>query len=317
MKIALLTKNNAVYESSFSAIAELLLKKNHEVAAFYSPGDLPPQNPQIRFCPCSWWNFEWLSLLSYKPDRIIIFNGSFVWANASIQILKTLFPCYYAELGWLPQANHMYIDPEGPGGRSKLSNTMWVGRPDSELCKTMDAIKFYYPEKPKHKDMPGEYILIPLQIEDDTSILYDSPLFKTMESLIGFVHWHFSDYPIIVKPHPLSKKTHKLPTENVKWAPKEASFCELAQHAKAIIGINSTCLIESLVFNKPVGALGKSVATNKGVMYDGKKLLMTPRGLLTFNPDPFEIKNCLNQLYKAQFNRECPPETLIELLHLV
>jgi hypothetical protein len=317
MKVALLTKNNAVYESSFAAMAELLIRHGNEVKAFYSASDQPPRNGSVEFCGCAWWNFEWQALLAYKPDRVIFFNGSFIWAYAATMRLSSLFNCYYAELGWLPQANHMYVDPDGPGGRSRLSKTMWAGRPWEELCPTLDSIKCNYPESTKHESLPEEYLLVPLQIEDDTSILYDSHFFKTMDSLIGFVYWHFSDYPIIVKPHPLSKTKHRLPTGNIRWAPDKVPFHELAQHARAIIGINSTCLIESLIFKKPIGVLGESVATGKGVFYDGAKMFVEPRGLLSFTPDEFEVANCLHQLHCAQFHREKPPEALLNLLCLV
>lgn len=309
MRIALLTFNNPVFKNSFSGVADYFIQKGHTVGTFYHPDHERPENKLIHHYPCRWWEFELHSLEQWKPDRILIFNGSFVWCNAATQEIKRRWKTYYAELAWLPQKNQIYIDPEGPGGRSALCRRSLDTHQASvqELKVLKDSLERLYPKTTYVRNLPKNFILVPLQIEADTSILHDSPWFKTNHSLVGFVRSRFPNEKIVVKPHPLGGNYS---FQGVTVLDKSVSIRDILPHAKAVIGINSTTLIEALVHYKPVACLGVNVACNKGVFWEGKDAFLNPEGVLKFHPSHERVDRCLHLLKSLQFPASHPPAWL-------
>lgn len=299
MKIALLTFNHAVYEQSFSAIAASLIDRGHVVQAFYHPEDPRPTNAKVGLSHCRWWEFEFASLEAFNPDRVLVFNGSFGWCNAATKEISKRWTTRYAELGWLPQKNQMYIDSKGPGARSTLFD---APVPECDPAETVARLKQYYTPTAgfPHKD----YILIPCQLEADTSILYDSSRFKTMHSVVGFVKRHLPGIPIVIKKHPAELYEYKFP--GCIEVEKEVPFHNLIPNARFVIGINSTTLIESLVFEKPVMCLGSNVASNKGVFLEGEEAFWTPDRILTWEPNIERIHQVLHFLKTCQFPMGAP-----------
>lgn len=306
MKVAFLTRNKAVFEGSFSGLAKTLYHHGNQVGAFYHPTEPPPEQPFVHHGPGEWYNFDFSALESFMPDRVVVFNGSFLWCSAATQLIRLKWKTWHAELAWLPQAYQIYLDPLGPGARSQLFQTP---TPDFTLSEeTLRALKNRYMSEP-YSIAPG-YILVPLQLEEDTSILYDSPLFKSMASLVGFVKHSFPEHRIVVKPHPLDRKTYT--DLGVEVIPPKVPFHSLVSQARAIIGINSTTLIESLVQEKPVMALGLNVASHRGVFYEGLEALKNPSGILSYTPDLSRIRQVLGYLRSLQFEAANPSKGVVE-----
>lgn len=305
MRIAFLCKDTPAFETAFSVLAGRLANRGHSVAAFYSPGEPLPENRCVAGYLCNWWDFDFRMLEKFSPQVVVIFNGSFAWCNAATVAIKKRWQTYIAELAWLPQAYQLYLDPIGPGARSSLFKLPTEGKVDRDLLKDLREL---YRVEPQTE---SGYILVPLQLEYDTSILYDSPLFKAMHNLIGFVRQSFPDYPIWVKPHPADPLDYSF--EGVTIVSKEKKFNDLVPGARAVVGINSTTLIEALVHYKPVAALGLNVASNRGVFYEGKKAFENLRGVLDFTPDPAQIDNVLCFLKSKQFDAKNPPEWVLDM----
>lgn len=310
MRVALVDTDKAGYEYSLAPIARLLCDAGHEVLAVYS-GAVGPSDHRVRFGSCSWALFDLAPLVAFDPQRVVIFNGYHRPIHAAARYIEKRWRTVYMEHGWLTQREHNYIDSKGTGARSSLLSS-WrhlVGR-DERVASTILKLKQMYRPQKHDLSLPKDYILIPLQLERDTSIVYDSPWFKSMPSLVGFVQRHFPDYPIVVKTHPMDDTVWEM--NNVTLVNSRIPMNDLVPGAQLIIGINSTSLIEALVHSKRIGALGINVASGKGVFYEGDRMWLNPRGLLNFKPDQDARWELLDALYHAQYPRMNPPRTVLE-----
>lgn len=254
----------------------------------YSAGFKPNEN-----CFHVEWD-KWRLSELLKYDKLVIFNGFAAETFAQTCYLKQHYKerMLFCERGWLPQADNIYLDEDGLGGRSSLSKKRLYSE------DRVDFSKIYPRSTTNTQDR--EYILVPLQLENDTSIVLDSPYFKTMPSLINYVIKHFSDYKIVVTTHPKSKDTVRLP--GVFYGENTLA---LAQHARAIIGINSTSIIEALQFQKPTMMFGRSVLSGTQNLTAPTDLL-NPRSVLDFKPNPDAITGALSELSQYQFSCKNP-----------
>lgn len=310
MRVALVDTDKAGYEYSLAPIARLLLDAGHEVMAVYS-GAIGPSDNRVRFGSCSWALFDLAPVVAFDPDRVVIFNGYHRPIHAAARYIEKRWKTVYMEHGWLPQRDHNYIDAKGTGARSSLL-TSWrhlIGR-EERISSTILKLKQAYRPGKVSLSLPRNYILVPLQLERDTSIVYDSPYFKSMPSLVGFVQRHFPDYPIVVKLHPMDDMQFDL--HNVSVVAGNVPMNDLVPGAEVVIGVNSTSLIEALVHGKRVGALGLNVASNKGVFYEGDRMWLNPRGILQWKPDQDARWEVLDALLHAQYPRANPPRWVLE-----
>jgi|SRR5688572_12000923 len=315
MKVALLITDKPGYEFSFGPVGTLLCDHGHEVLAVY-PGE-PPRDQRVRHANCDWENFELSPLLQFCPHRIVVFNGYHDRIHAATRSIERLWKVLYFEHAWLPQAYHNTIDRLGPGVFSSACRDRVLGpRNPAQVLETLRALDPFYVTKPINADIAEAigtgYILVPLQLEFDTSIRYGSPIFKSNRSLLGFVKTNFADFTVVVKPHPLDKNPPRV--RGVFFMSKDVPFNDLVPNARAIVGINSTTMIEALVHKKPVLALGRNVASNKGVYVEGRTAFENPRTVLSFQPDPEQVERVLDFLFRHQFDRLNPPKWVEEYI---
>lgn len=113
----------------------------------------------------------------------------------------------------------------------------------------LDALRSRYTPRPVDEPLPDRFVLIPAQLDFDTSFLF-SPRFRTTDSFIGFVRHELPDAAIVVKNHPLQPDAPR--TEPVYKG--SANWNDLAARATLIAGLNSTTLPESLVQHRTVTA---------------------------------------------------------------
>jgi hypothetical protein len=306
MKVAFFTIWHEGFEKEFGGLARALLDRGDQVMACYD-STLSPTNSRVQFNRCRWTGFEFGDLEAFEPDRVVIFNSRQDAALAASLELKRKYPrkVLHAELGWLPQKDNIYLDWEGNGGWSRLSKAGAYNIDDSAL----DALRELYVPEVIPSTVPKDFILVPLQLEKDTSILHDSQRIKTMFSLVGFVKKNFGDYPIIVRTHPICKTAFGF--DGVTTISDGISTRALSAHARAIVGINSTSLIEALIYSKPVLALGENVASNKGVFYEGPDAFYMPRKLLEFKVDKDKVDRVLTHLLSSQFSSINTPEHIL------
>jgi len=312
MNVAILMFDRAGYEYQMGGIASMLLRAGHKVASCY-PGAAPPSNRAVKHIDAHWAWFDLGELEAFKPDRILMFNGSHGWAHAANQEISRRWPTIYFENGWLPQKGNLSIDSFGCGvyGKTAWTKDLKNNYPN-RTKRLMRYLRAIYKPKSPPPNLPRDYILVPLQLEGDTSILYGSPRFKTMQSFVSFVRRKLPGNPIVVKPHPLDKSQPSW--SNVTMVDSKVPFNDLVPGARAIVGINSTTLVEYLVHLKPIAALGISVASHKGVFYEGSEAFENLPGILNFKPDPEAIGTALHYLYYRQFRYNTPPPRILRYI---
>ena len=219
-----------------------------------------------------WHQFDWQHVEGFEPDRIVIFNGYFRKIHAASMMLKKKYPTFFAEVAWFPQGDYIYLDTD-------IHHKTKIAKVDidfkTELVEKHHRIlkglrgQYNLPEKIPY-DLPEEFILLPLQLERDTSIVYASDIFKDMNSLIGYVRNNSKGIHLVVKCHP------KMATDEVEEQLKtigvdtvitktDVSVMSLINRATLTCGINSTCLMEALILHKRVLQFGNNIAHNDDV----------------------------------------------------
>lgn len=179
----------------------------------------------------------------------VIWNGLQASTPLATRLCKRKgIPVCYMEWGLLPQSSTFMIDPFGFCGDSILAKDLsWITENDMNyLYQVREEVQKQYPLNPEG------HLLAPLQIENDSQILYYSP-YRTMEEFIADVETVAPGTKIVARPHPNSSATRLFTRARVS---REGSFLEAASRASVVVGITSTCLYEAAILGVPVIALG-------------------------------------------------------------
>lgn len=156
-------------------------------------------------------------------------------------------PIVFLEQGLLPQSKTYWVDPRGLVKNSVLhENLAWVTDEDMDAFYAMrKRLQEQYPIDPQG------HLLAPLQICNDTQILYNSP-FNHMSEFIEYVEEAWPKMDIIARPHPKGGKKHAFNRAKVE---SEGEFLAAAARASLVVGITTTCLYEAHTLGVPVVAL--------------------------------------------------------------
>jgi capsule polysaccharide export protein KpsC/LpsZ len=198
-----------------------------------------------------------LEKLVPRMDHVFIWNGD----REFDRVVRSLceehhIPHSFMESGFFPQRSYYTLDRKGVNANSALmeDDLSWVGKAQYEKLRALRET--YLGARRYHGggDEKGAFILAPLQIEQDTSIVLHSP-YKTMQAFIDHAQEQFPQRRIVFKTHPKDKSDHykiKLGNELVH----KGSFLDLAAKADLVYGINSTTLLESALLGAPVTSVG-------------------------------------------------------------
>lgn len=221
------------------------------------------------------YRYDWIQypnvlmdhIRAFKPHKIFFHNGLHPMYQEVLNRVKKVFPdipIVYSELGWFPQDGNIYFDEYGTNGRSKIATE------DFETFCEAD-----YPDETEG-GLRGNYddskhILIITQLENDTNLIINSPRFKKMESFISYVLSEIGDKgKIIIKTHPLDRQRdrfEKFNSSNVTVV-HDADLNELLENSKAVVGINSTVLMQALHYDTNVYAFGDGLLNGKRVVIE-------------------------------------------------
>lgn len=180
---------------------------------------------------------------------VLIWNGlqggSCIIARAC---RRRAIPHAFFEWGLAPQGSTFSMDLTGFCGDSFLNGPLgWVTNADLRAMRERrDALQRQYPLEDEG------FVLVPLQIHNDTQIIYNSP-YQNMDQMLAHVRRSFPGMRIVVRPHP--KSANKRVPDGFETG-SGGSFYDWARRASAVVGITSTCLWESALLGKPVFALG-------------------------------------------------------------
>lgn len=219
-------------------------------------------------CPKTWISNQ---LEIYRDinasDIVIIWNSLEPCTYWIKEVCSKLHkPYLFLEYGFIPQKDMFHLDTKGIIKESSLNDSLdWLTNDMINISE--NYINTFFTNK-KWKNLGEEYILCPLQLPWDTSIYLCSP-YKNMSEFIEDVLKQYPNDPIVVTPHPRLRKSDVLSTDilnnsRIKLDMKNSTM-HLAQRAKAVIGITSTVLYETLAFGKNTIALGQCpINTHKG-----------------------------------------------------
>jgi glycosyltransferase involved in cell wall biosynthesis len=196
---------------------------------------------------------------NFKPNKLLFHNGLHpMYQDVLDEVKKLGIPIIYSELGWFPQKDHVYFDRWGTNGKSYLASLS-----AEAFCR-----KSINDKGVKRKKVKGDHVLVVTQLENDTNLIVNSPLFKKNQSFIKHIIQEIpKNEKIIIKVHPLDKHWEKLrefENDRVKVI-KEGNLEELLANSKAVVGINSTVLIQALEYDINIYSYGYSLLDNKGV----------------------------------------------------
>ncbi len=255
---------------------------------------------------------RYFSVINPEYKKILIWNG-FMFRQAIMLEIAKLYniEAVYFENGFLP--NRFVIDKKGvnfynsvPRNKEffeKYNNDKLL--PTSLIPRTPKNAKKF--SSLKKEILPKNFIFIPFQVDYDTQILLFSPWIKNMEELF-FVMKDISEklkINIVFKEHPSSRKEYpKL--HNIAKNSEFIQFAnayptqELIEKAGAIITINSSVGIESLLFYKKVITLGSAFYNIEGIVEHAenkKELENILKNLENYKLDKKLIENFLKYLY--------------------
>lgn len=259
--VFLMTSYDTMY--FFKGIADRLTDLGHKITVIHSSPS-PCSGGEWNVTQKDWQRFDIDLIHEINPDRILVWNGYQYGASAVTTMLKSMYKVFHVEMAWLPQNKYLYIDEE-LGPRSTIARTVEIkDHFTDEEHDMLDQLRLAYRPKWSGRELPKKYIFVPLQLEYDTAITMFSPYFKTMDSLVGYIQHHSGDCQVLVKPHPKEESPALHPSVTLI---RDISATELAARAYAIAGINSTALIEAMVFYKPIINFGDNVAMKAMGLY--------------------------------------------------
>lgn len=241
-----------------------------------------------------------VKLKQLQPHAIVVLNGAHYKQQVAIAAAKALnINVLYLELGCLP--NTTMIDNAGVNYNCNIPKdaNFYLNLSNTETAKSLPSKLLARPSvktTTKEITLPEKYIFVPFQVRDDTQILLHSPWINSMYELydrITNAAEHLdSDYIFVVKEHPSDKKTYKELHERhprIIFA-NSNNTQELIDNATAVITINSTVGIESLLLQKPVICLGNAFYSFSGLTHPANNQnelnsLVQKPSLLSINHD--------------------------------
>lgn len=182
---------------------------------------------------------------------VIIWNGmQFESPLCAALCERRGIPHCFVEQGLLPQKESFSVDLTGFCGRSFLNRPLgWVNDQDRARLASERATL-----QAQHPISDEGFVLVPLQVENDSQVLYYSP-FPYMQDAIETIERMYPGVPIVFRPHPKRSASAPKLLSGRSRVEYGGTFMEWACRASAVVGLNSTCLMEAVVLGKPVNAL--------------------------------------------------------------
>lgn len=232
---------------------------------------------------------------SVNPEIIFVWNGMNP-AQKSLSVLAEhlKIPCYYMERGLLP--NTLCIDETGVNFASHIAGKRW--RPEKIDPPTTQEIELLNHEfknlginqetivktgknvskEELYKQLcipkSSKIILLALQIERDSNIVFYSPHYKNMTDIVkdtANAIKNIKNTFLIIKPHPenLSDKMDFI-TFNRKnsTVSSDISLYSLIDTSNVVVCVNSTVGLEALTQKKQVVVLGNAIYSQKNFTKD-------------------------------------------------
>lgn len=251
------------------------------------------------------------AVLDKKYTKMLIWNGGKFRQLIALEIAKIKqIKVYFFENGFLP--NTIVFDEKGinynnsvPRDKVFFENyNSKVVLPTSLVPRVGKNREIFKGEK---ESLPEKYIFIPFQVDYDTQIISQSPWIKNMRMLFENIEKiaKNSMYHFIIKEHPSSGIAYDdlhqrvIDIKNISFRNTHTTQ-ELIEKSIAVVTINSTVGIESLLFHKKVIVLGEAFYSIEGISYsvkNQKELVSILEKIEILDVNNVLIDNFLKYLY--------------------
>ena len=215
------------------------------------------------------------ALSSYKPDYIILWNGKKFHQAIAHKVAESLkIKAVFFENGVLPHTTTMDfhgVNASNSVPREKAFYRQLHYEINRPLPDSLQARVSKKKRKSFHASLPKRYIFVPFQVAYDTQIIQHSPWIEDMFELFEIIEWlaQKTDLVFVIKEHPSDrvseyKKLYEKANEHIIFSSRNTQ--ELIENASAIMTINSSVAIESLLFQKRVIVLGEAFFAIEGIV---------------------------------------------------
>lgn len=267
---------------------------------------------KIYFKTFAYINFlRYYAALGEQCEKMLIWNGGKFRQRIALEVAKLKsIKVFYFENGLLP--NTIVFDAKGINYENSVPReydffktySSDVALPKELVPRIGKGSQKFVGDK---EGLPERYIFVPFQVDYDTQVISHSHWIKNMRMLFDVIEKvaKNSEYEFVLKEHPSSGVeysdlyTRADQLSNVSFK-NTYSTQELIENSLAVITINSTVGIESLLFHKKVMVLGDAFYNIEGITYgvrDQKKLHEILDTLDVLNVDTELIDNFLKYLY--------------------
>jgi capsular polysaccharide export protein len=221
------------------------------------------------------------TLKQKRADAVIMWSG-LMWHQQLCHAAATELglQCLFMENGPLPDTT--VIDPKGVNYLNSVprESSFYQGLDTTKDIRLPDqlVVREKHKRKPLHDvpsvltDLPEKYVFVPFQVDTDRQVICYSPWIKNMpdlyQTLVRASDSLPEGYVFLVKEHPSCKKEyscfHNLHAK-VLFA-NNFSTQTLIEGSHAVLTINSSVGLESLLFNKYVITVGQAFYNIPGVV---------------------------------------------------
>jgi len=181
----------------------------------------------------------------------------------------------FSENAWLTWQNYIYLDPNGIGNLSELFSftkqdvaDYSIDKTKVELCTKTARNLLSIGTKLTDRN----YILVPLQVDNDSKLLVGSPFFKKVSEFVSYmIDTTPNDINIFFKNHPHNKNKCPIPKKQNVYDITMTKYSKesLINNSLYVAGINTTFLIESMFLNHSTVTYGLDVFSNKDIIVEG------------------------------------------------
>jgi hypothetical protein len=239
----------------FSGLARSFESLGHECLVWYHPAAKHPKMHSRNLCS------DKVNHIGFNPDWVFTWNGV---SPGDQQIIKTFGheKMIYGELGFFDHYNTLYFDFSGVNGKSE---NLIESLPQYDESIYQMLLKKYH----KLRKFNDPFVFVPLQDETDTQITKYSP-FKKMQELLDYVYTLYgnTNLKILYKKHP-KYNCHII--NDGRFIEVTDDIHHYLPYADMVIGINSTALLEALVYHNRVMTLGIGISSRTLCNEDHKK----------------------------------------------
>ncbi len=243
--------------------------------------------------------------------KVIIPNGFSPKYKKTIQRIpadKRVF----TEVAFFPQMKNAYFDTKGIHGYSSVRDAVLPDITDAQR-KELERFRQFYTghnftkigetfceyDADEGKDKYNyPFIFVALQMENDTA--YDLCPFNNNQELVTFVEGCFPDWKIIFKNHPNWPAEYRISKRNLLLPVDNRDLRTLLIKSSYVVSVNSTVLLEALMYGKKCASLGEGFSTNHNVCLECHNDLPRLKELIGWEPDWKQVDRFLYFLLQKQ-----------------